>query len=355
MLDRHLCEGNDLLARAAGFHWRRYDTDRLRYGLFDFSQREAIDYLPRDRARGDAGAHHRPHRWRLSDRPFSWHWLFLVNVVPGILVTAAAWFLIDFDKPNLKILRQFDWFGFFTMAGFLGALEYVLEEGPTDNWFDSNAITMGAISSVVCAIVFFWRALTEKDPIVDLSSFKDRNFWTGSMFSFVLGIGLYGLTYLILSISRACAGFPPCRSARPCSSPGFACSSWRPFQAPLCSAASTRGSCSLWDLQDLRSALGRHRLITKDWDFYEFLVPQILRGISLMLVMIPITNSALGTMPPQKLKNASGLFNLTRNLGGAVGLALSTRFSTSGSICTLPGCMSRSPGGGQRRKKRLQS
>jgi DHA2 family multidrug resistance protein len=62
-------------------------------------------------------------------------------------------------------------------------------------------------------------------------------------------------------------------------------------------------------------------LVTADWDFNELLLPQILRGISLMLVMIPITNTALGTIPPQRLKNASGLFNLTRNLGGAVGLA----------------------------------
>jgi DHA2 family multidrug resistance protein len=62
--------------------------------------------------------------------------------------------------------------------------------------------------------------------------------------------------------------------------------------------------------------------ITQDWDFWELLVPQILRGFSLMLCMVPINNLALGTMPPQRIKNASGLFNLTRNLGGAVGLAL---------------------------------
>jgi len=62
--------------------------------------------------------------------------------------------------------------------------------------------------------------------------------------------------------------------------------------------------------------------ITKDWDFYELLLPQILRGFSLMLCMVPINNLALGTLPPQQLKNASGLFNLTRNLGGALGLAL---------------------------------
>ena len=82
------------------------------------------------------------------------------------------------------------------MAGFLGALEYILEEGPTDNWFDSDHITMGVIFSATCAIFFFWRVLTAEHPVVDLSAFKDRNFATGSLFSFVLGVGLYGLTYL---------------------------------------------------------------------------------------------------------------------------------------------------------------
>ena len=62
--------------------------------------------------------------------------------------------------------------------------------------------------------------------------------------------------------------------------------------------------------------------LTADWDFYELLIPQILRGCSMMLCMVPINNIALGTLPPERLKNASGLFNLTRNLGGAVGLAV---------------------------------
>src|SRR5208337_5603620 len=113
---------------------------------------------------------------------YSWHWLFLVNVLPGIAVTAVTWFLIDFDKPDLKLLKQFDWPGFLTMAGFLGALEYILEEGPTDNWFDSDAITAGTAFSAICAFFFFWRALIAKHPVVDLSVFKDRNFSTGALF-----------------------------------------------------------------------------------------------------------------------------------------------------------------------------
>ncbi len=242
--------------------------------------------------------------------------------MPGIIVTTAAWFLIDFDKPNFKMLRQFDWIGFFAMAGFLGALEYVLEEGPTDDWFESDAITLGTAASVICAAVFFWRALTEKTPIVDLSSFKDRNFRTGAMFSFVLGIGLYGLTYVYPVYLARVRGY----SALQIGETMFVTGLCMFLMAPISGTLMRRGVDPriMLAVGFTGFAVGTWQasLITKDWDFYELLIPQILRGMSLMLAMIPITNTALGTMPPDKLKNASGLFNLTRNAGGAFGLAL---------------------------------
>ena len=126
----------------------------------------------------------------------SWHWLFFINIVPGLIVAAATWLLVDFDKPDLSLLENFDWWGLLSMAGFLGALEYVLEEGPRHDWFDDTAITVVRWSSALSAIVFFARVLTARAPIVDLKAFVNRNFAVGSLFSFVLGIGLYGLTYI---------------------------------------------------------------------------------------------------------------------------------------------------------------
>ena len=82
------------------------------------------------------------------------------------------------------------------MAGFLGALEYVLEEGPRNDWFGDESVLLLAWVSGISAIVFFVRVLTAKEPIVDLRAFSNRNFALGSLFSFVVGIGLYGLTYL---------------------------------------------------------------------------------------------------------------------------------------------------------------
>src|SRR3954470_2424830 len=86
---------------------------------------------------------------------FSWHWLFLVNVVPGVLVASAAWTLIDFDKPNYALMKKFDWWGLAGMAAFLGSLEYVLEEGPNHDWLQDQSVFICSIVLTVGAIVFF--------------------------------------------------------------------------------------------------------------------------------------------------------------------------------------------------------
>lgn len=251
----------------------------------------------------------------------SWHWLFLVNVPFGIGVATAAWFLIDFDKPNFALFRRFDWLGFAAMVAFLGSLEYVLEEGPGHDWLQDRAVLVLSITMVMGGIMFFWRALTREEPIVDLRAFRDVNFAFGSLFSFVLGVGLYGLTYLYPLFLGRIRGYDSLMIGETMFVSGLAMF----FTAPLVGALSSKidlrflmmlgfigFGTSTWILTGM----------TADWDFGELLVPQILRGMSLMLCMVPINNLALGTLPPSRLKNASGLYNLTRNLGGAVGLAL---------------------------------
>jgi len=252
---------------------------------------------------------------------YSWHWLFLVNIAPGIAVTALAWLLIDFDEPDWSLIKGFDWFGLAAMAIFLGTAEYVLEEGPTNDWFEDAAVRYSAIAFATGMVVFFWRALTAKQPIVDLSAFRDRNFLTGSLFSFVLGIGLYGLTYLYPIFLARVRGYSSMMIGETMFITGVAMF----LTAPIAGRLSTKLDPRVMIAAGLLGfALGTWQasMVTKDWAFQELLIPQILRGSSLMLCMVPITNAALGTLPPQRLKNASGLFNLMRNLGGAVGLAL---------------------------------
>ena len=126
----------------------------------------------------------------------SWHWLFFINIVPGIGITVGVLALVDFDQPNFKLLEHFDWWGLLFMAGFLGSLEYVLEEGPQYEWLQDTSVAVCAAICVVSAIAFFWRVLTAQEPIVDIRTFADRNFGIGCLISFCVGIGLYGLTYM---------------------------------------------------------------------------------------------------------------------------------------------------------------
>ncbi|MFN3670703.1 MAG: DHA2 family efflux MFS transporter permease subunit [Bosea sp. (in: a-proteobacteria)] len=252
---------------------------------------------------------------------FSWHWLFLVNVVPGIGVTIAAWTLIDFDKPQPGLLARFDWLGLAGMASFLGSLEYVLEEGTRLDWFQSHEIVFFTGVMAVGAVLFFWRALTREDPLVDLLAFKDRNFAFGSLFSFCMGIGLYGLTYLYPVYLGRIRGYDALMIGETMFVTGLCMFLTAPVAGKLSQKLDPRLMMMIGFAGfGLGTWIASH--ITADWDFHELLLPQILRGCSLMLCMVPINNLALGTLPPQQLKNASGLYNLTRNLGGAVGLAL---------------------------------
>src|SRR5262249_61634213 len=113
-------------------------------------------------------------------------WLFFINVVPGIAVTIATLVLVDFDRPNLKLLEHFDWWGLLSMAGFLGALEYVLEEGPRNDWLQDNTIALFAAISAVSAVAFFARVLPARGPVVDLFAFAKRNFALWRLFSLLL-------------------------------------------------------------------------------------------------------------------------------------------------------------------------
>jgi len=252
---------------------------------------------------------------------FSWHWLFLVNVVPGIIVATAVFLLVDFDKPDRSLFRRFDFPGLAAMAVFLGSMEYVLEEGPRYDWLDDSTIATFAALCVLGGLVFFWRAFTAPQPIVELRAFRDRNFAFGSAFSFIMGIGLYGLTYLYPVYLSEVRGYDALMIGETMFVTGVAMFLTAPIAGRLSQVMDPR---AMMLVGFMGFALGTYVAsgITVDWDFYELLVPQILRGASLMLCMVPINNLSLGTLPPEQLKNASGLYNLTRNLGGAVGLAV---------------------------------
>ncbi|MDH2382558.1 DHA2 family efflux MFS transporter permease subunit [Bradyrhizobium sp. CER78] len=251
----------------------------------------------------------------------SWHWLFFINIVPGIIITVGVLWLIDFDQPNFALLDRFDWWGLIFMGGFLGSLEYVLEEGPQYEWLQDTSVAICAAICFVSAIAFFWRVLTAEEPIVDLYAFSNRNFAVGCVLQFCIGIGLYGLTYVYPRYLAEIRGYSALMIGETMFISGMTMFLMAPVVGRLMQKVDLRYIIAFGLVT---FALGSWQMtwITREYDFYELLVPQILRGIGMMCAMVPTNNIALATLPPDRVKNASGLFNLMRNLGGAVGLAL---------------------------------
>jgi DHA2 family multidrug resistance protein len=250
----------------------------------------------------------------------SWHWLFLANLLPGAIVTIAVWTLVDFDKPDWSLLPGFDYLGLSLMALFLGSLEFVLEEGPRDDWFDDDTIFAFAVIAAIAGVFFIWRVLRYRQPIVDIRAFANRNFLIGSTFSFIIGIGLYGSTYLMPLFLGRVRDY----TALDIGLVMFVTGTFQFMSAPIAGRLAGILDPRLMLAFGLGMfGLGTHlqSLMTSEWGFWEFFVPQACRGFALMFLFIPVNAAALGTLPPERIKNASGLYNLMRNLGGAIGLA----------------------------------
>jgi len=239
---------------------------------------------------------------------FSWHWLFLVNIVPGIFVAGVVWLSIDIDKPELSLWRHFDLCGLVLMAVFLGCFEYALEEGPRWDWLSDDTILAAVVVSGTASALFFWRVLTYHHPIVDLRAFTNRNFALGSFYTFVVGAGIYGTTYLIPLFLAQVRGFSSLQIGETVVVAGLARN------------------------MDLRLMLGigiglfavsmyLNAGLTNQAGYVELFVPQVVRGVALMMCYIPANLIALSSVRQDKLKNAAGLYNLTRDLGGAIALA----------------------------------
>ncbi|TAM06040.1 MAG: DHA2 family efflux MFS transporter permease subunit [Paraburkholderia sp.] len=253
---------------------------------------------------------------------WSWHWLFYLNLVPGIAVAMLVPRYVHVDEPDLSLLKRGDYVGILLLCGFLGCLEYMLEEGPRKNWFGDDTIIACAWIAAICGFLFIVHGLTAKDPIVDLRALAVRNFGIGSLLSFVTGIGIFVAVFLTPLFLAEVRGFSSLQI-------GFALLSVGIFQLLALGvyAVATRffSMRTLMVFGLLLFGLGCYLYVplTHDWGWEQLLLPQALRGIGQQFAIPPIVTMALGSLPPARLKSASGLFNLMRNLGGAIGIAVS--------------------------------
>nr|WP_238296064.1 DHA2 family efflux MFS transporter permease subunit [Methylobacterium soli] len=249
----------------------------------------------------------------------SWHWLFLINVVPGTLSALGGVWLLTRDQPS-GLLRELDLAALSLLAVSLACLEVGLKEAPELGWV--TPITLSCLgTSMLTAVLFVRRTLAARHPVVQLTMLADRRFAVGSALSFACGVGLFGSVYLIPVFLGFVRGHSPLEIGKIMLVTGLT----QLATAPLAVALERRLDATVlallgFGLFATGSALSATQSVATDYDGMFW--PQIVRGLSIMLCLLAPTRLALGHLPPEQIPDASGLFNLMRNLGGAIGLAL---------------------------------
>jgi len=251
---------------------------------------------------------------------YSWHWLFLINIGPGIVAAAlAAWFL-PAEKTDVAHARRLDIVALGLMALALASLEIALKEAPQYGW--GSGLVLGLlVLSAASLSAFVRRTLGRETPIVDLGALADRNFAISCALSFLLGIGLYGSVYLMPVFLGFVRGHDSLEIGTIMLVTGLA----QLATAPLAVQLERRLDARLLTAAGFALfavGLGLSAFQTRLSDYDDMFWPQILRGAAIMFCLLPPTRLALGHLAPERVADASGLFNLMRNLGGAIGLAL---------------------------------
>jgi MFS transporter, DHA2 family, multidrug resistance protein len=252
----------------------------------------------------------------------NWHWLFYVNLVPGIAITVLVPIMVRIDEPDLSLLKGADYPGIVLMALGLGNLEYVLEEGTRWNWFSDDTIRTCAWIAGISLVLFVARSLTFRNPVVDLRALTNRNFALGCLLSFITGIGIFTTIYLTPLFLGYVRGFSAWQTGLAIFSTGVASLAGVPAYIMLARKYDLRW-LMMFGLASFGLAMWFYSFITHDWGGDQLLLPQVFRGFPQVFAVAPAVNLGLGSLPPERLKFASGLFNMMRNLGGAVGIAAS--------------------------------
>jgi DHA2 family multidrug resistance protein len=251
---------------------------------------------------------------------YSWHWLFLINIAPGVLVIPAAILLLPRWGRTSDSIRALDWPGLAAMAVALTALEIGLKEAPDHGWRSALVLAL-MLTAAAGTALFVTRSLRSRSPVADCSLFADRNFAIGSALSFVLGIGLFGTTYLMPFFLGLVRGHNALQIGEIMLVTGGAQLAAAPVAAWLEQRVDPR-VLSAFGFLLFGVGIGLSAFQPATADFHEMIVPQALRGAAIMFCLLPPTRIAMGHLCADQVADGSGLFNLMRNLGGAIGLAL---------------------------------
>ena len=251
---------------------------------------------------------------------YGWRAIFMVNLVPGVAVAVLVAGCVRVGKADFAVLRKIDFATMLLVSIFLAALEVALNEGPRHDWSGPYLYSLEAVC-IASGILAVQRALRHASPFVDIRRFRKRSFAIGCGFSFVLGCGLYGSIYLLALFLGLVRGHSPLMIGEIMIVTGVSRLLMSPIAAFLEVRMNTRLLISIGFALFGIGAFA-NGFATSSTDFDGLFWPQILRGIAMMLCLLPATRLALDGWPDTEIADASGLFNLMRNLGGAIGIAL---------------------------------
>jgi DHA2 family multidrug resistance protein len=253
-----------------------------------------------------------------------WEWIFFINLPIGIIAVAMSIIFLRPDPPRHGAARSpVDWWGIGLLAVTVGSWQAFLEEGERDDWFQSSFITTLAIVGAIGLVMFIWRELSIKAPAVDLRVLRHRSLAAGSLYSGILGMGLYGTLFAVPLFTQSILGFSATQTG------------WLLAPGALASAITMIALGKLSGKVDARLLIGAGAVgstlvmfslsrITPQTGTDDLFLPLVWRGAVTVLMFLPLSLATLGPLPKQDVSAGSGFYNLTRQLGGSIGIAILT-------------------------------
>jgi DHA2 family multidrug resistance protein len=259
---------------------------------------------------------------------FSWPYIFYINIPIGIVATLLTLMFVKSPKYGDKLkANQVDWWGIVFLASFIGSLQFVLEHGQQDDWFNDNLITGLSVVSVFGLLLFIQRELTYKHPIVNLKVLKNTNLRVGTIMSFIMGFGLYGSTFIVPIYTQSVLGWSATDAGLLLIPSSITTGIMMPFIGKMIQRGVPQAyMVAVGFLIFFFFTFWMHNIITPDTSADQMYWPLILRGVGLGLLFVPITTLSLSTLKGKHIGEGAAFTGMMRQLGGSFGIAIITTF-----------------------------
>ena len=252
---------------------------------------------------------------------YGWRTIFFVNVIPTAVMVSALYLTLERQPMQLKLLKEGDWAGIFTMAIGLSALQTVLEEGNKDDWFASPFILRLAVIALVSLSLFIWIELSTEKPLIRLRLLKGRNFGIGTIAVTLLGFALFGSVYILPAYLGQAQGYNSEQIGAVLAWTGLPQLILIPLVPIMMRRFDTR-YIAFTGLIIFAYSSFMNTAMSPDYAGDQLWIPNIVRAIGQAMVLTPLTSVTTGDIAPQDAAAASGISNMLRNLGGAIGTAV---------------------------------